>query len=106
VLALPNRLLHNSRCKESILLCTIRTNTALYYKNEKMKDTFNIVPKSVVRFGHYLTTLIIFMHYLLHHIPLLPSMLVVDMLCTRINLEGINIDGNSNINKLKRCQMN
>jgi hypothetical protein len=27
-------------------------NTALYYKNKEMKDTFNIVPKSVVRFGH------------------------------------------------------
>ncbi|KAL5658070.1 hypothetical protein ACJX0J_031233 [Zea mays] len=56
---------------------------ALLWLKHKMKDTFNIVPKSVVRFGHYLTTLIIFMHYL-------------------INLEGINIDGNSNINKLKR----
>jgi hypothetical protein len=46
--------------------------------------------------------LIIFMHYMLHHILLLRAMLVVDMLCTRINLEELNIDGNtSNINKLK-----
>jgi hypothetical protein len=42
------------------------------------------------------------MHYMLHHILLLRAMLVVDMLCTRINLEELNIDGNtSNINKLK-----
>lgn len=26
-------------------------NTALYYKNKEMEDTFNIVPTSAVRFG-------------------------------------------------------
>jgi hypothetical protein len=27
-------------------------NTALYYKNKEMEDTFNIVPTSAVRFDH------------------------------------------------------
>jgi translation initiation factor 5B len=27
-------------------------NTALYYKNKEMEDTFNIVPTSAVRFVH------------------------------------------------------
>jgi translation initiation factor 5B len=64
ILCLPLFLTEKPSCSAMIKTCACVTlqivtqfkmqgvNTALYYKNKEMEDTFNIVPTSAVRFGH------------------------------------------------------